>query len=148
MIQSEIYRVEDCIYYLESASSNEISLDVSLPSTFKLEFTMNSPSRSSTGGGQSAYIRLGETSSSGVWVGQGNSAGNHGIMVRPSTNKWCPTATVLNTDNNAVVTFDGSTLVYTCNNETVSTSTTNQSKMNAVIGTNNHRLKNVKLKPL
>ena len=109
---------------------------------------MNPPSRSSSGGGQSAYIRLGETSSSGVWVGQGNSAGNHGIMVRPSTNIWCPTATVLNTDNNAVVTFDGSTLSYTCNDETVTTTTSNLNLMNGIIGTNNHRLKNVKLKPL
>ena len=71
-------------------------------------------------------------------------------MVRPATNYWCPTATQL-ADNLAKVTYDGTTLTYTCNNESVSVNPSSSSLINKLYGilvVPKNSIKEVKIKPL
>ncbi len=133
----------DYWYYLATVTQNELTPNIELPSQFKLEFNLHPTSRSTTGGGGSAYVRLGETSNSGVWAGQGTSSGSHGLMPRGLNSIWCPSLSVLSIDNPVTITYDGNTITYTCNNETVSTTVSNLTKLNGIIGTNNHRLNNI-----
>lgn len=149
IISSEIY-VEDCTYYSTTEYSSTSDLNITLPSTFKLTFAFNPTNRSTSSGGNSVYVRMGTSSTNGIWVGQGTSSGNHGIMVRPSTNYWCNTVSNTGTWNSVECTFDGSTLLYKCNGESVSTSTTiaTLSKINGVAPTSKAHLKEIKLKPL
>ena len=149
IISSEIY-VEDCTYYSTTEYSSTSSLNITLPSTFKLTFAFNPTDRSTSSGGNSAYVRMGTSSTTGIWVGQGASNGNHGIMVRPSTNYWCNTVSNTGTWNSVECTFDGSTLLYKCNGESVSTSTSSSilSKINGVAPTSKAHLKEIKVKPL
>ena len=146
----EIFVVEDCVYYDTATYSSDASLDISLPSTFKLEFDLYPKSRSTSSGGVSHYVKCSRTSSAtDIWFGQGNSSGNHGIMVRPSTSSWCTSYTVLNTENHVVVTYDGSDVVYTCNNESKTVSNSIAfNKLYGVSATANGNLKNIKVKPL
>lgn len=94
-------------------------------------------------------MRIGESSTSGVWAGQLTSAGKHGLIPKPSgTAQYCPTYTVLNTDNHVTLTFNGTSITYACNNETVSLSASNLTKIDSVVPTTNVGLKNIKVKPL
>ena len=149
MFVSETYSIEDCTYADSNTYTSEASKDVSLPSTFKLEFDLYPKSRSTSSGGVSHYVRCTRNSATDIWFGQGTSSGSHGIMVRPSTNHWCTSYTVLNTDNHVTVTYDGSNIVYTCNNEskTVANSTA-FNKFSGLSATTNGNLKNIKIKPL
>lgn len=148
-MSSEIY-VEDCTYYSTTEYSTTASLNISLPSTFKLSFAFKPSDRSTSSGGNSAYVRMGTSSTTGIWVGQGTSSGNHGIMVRPSTNNWCSTVSQTATWNEVECTFDGSTLTYTCNEESVTTSTsiTTLDRINGAAPTSKCHLKELKIKPL
>ena len=147
---SDTVTVEDCTYYSTTEYSSTSSLDISLPSTFKLSFAFKPSDRTTSSGGNSAYVRMGTSSTRGIWVGQGASSGNHGIMVRPSTNTWCSSVSETATWNEVECTFDGSTLLYTCNNESVSTSTSisTLSKINGAAPTSKCHLKEIKVKPL
>lgn len=70
-------------------------------------------------------------------------------MPKPSgTTQYCTSNTVLNSDNHVTVIFDGTTATYTCNNETVSVSASNLSKIVEVAPTSNVGIKNIKIKPL
>ena len=148
----ETYGIEDCHYYSTTEykrNTDYITLDISLPSTFKLEYDIKPTSRSTSGWGSGCYLRLGATSNSGVWAGQLTSAGKHGLMPKPSgTTQYCTTNTVLNTDNHITVVYDGTTVTYTCNGESVSLSASNLTKINGVVPTANNGLKNIKIKPL
>lgn len=149
---SEIYEVEDCSYYSTTEykqNTDGITSNIALPSTFKLEYDITPTSRSTSERGSSSYLRIGADSNSGVWAGQLTSAGKHGLMPKPSgTTQYCTSNTVLNTANHITVVYDGSTVSYTCNNETVTLSASNLSKINAVVPTVNNGLKNIKVKPL
>lgn len=150
MFLQETYSIEDTVYYDTKTYTSDTSLDISLPSTFKLEFDLYPKSRSTSSGGVSHYLKLSRTSSqSDIWVGQGTSGGSHGIMVRPSTNNWVSSNTVLNTENHVVVTYNGSVVSYTCNNESKTVSNTVAfNKLYGVSSTTNGNVKNIKLKPL
>ena len=149
---SETYSIEDCKYYSTTEykqNTDGITLDISLPSTFKLEFDIKPTSRSTSGYGSGCYLRIGTTSSTGVWAGQLTSAGKHGLMPKPSgTTQYCTSYTVLSTDNHITIVFDGSTASYTCNDESVSLSASSLTKINGVVPTANNGLKNIKIKPL
>jgi hypothetical protein len=152
MFVSETYTLEDCNYYSTTEykqNTDGITLDIALPSTFKLEFDIKPTSRSTSGYGSGCYLRIGATSSSGVWAGQLTSAGKHGLMPKPSgTTQYCTSNTVLSTDNHITIVFDGSTASYTCNGESVSLSVSSLTKINGVVPTANNGLKNIKIKPL
>ena len=150
---SEIYSLEDCNYYSPteySTNTNLTPIGVSLPAnSFKLEFDIKPTSRSTSGWGSSSYLRIGSDEDNGLWVGQGTSAGKHGLMVRPgSSSYFCTDNTVLNTDNHITVIYQNGTATYSCNNETVSASASNLSKIVGASTTVNNHLKNIKVKPL
>ena len=149
---SESITIEDCLYYSTTEykeDSSGIGLDIALPSTFRLEYDIKPTSRSTSGFGSTSYLRVGTDSSNGLWIGQLTSAGRHGLMPKPSgTTQYCTSDTVLNTDNHITVVFDGTTATYTCNNESVSLSASNLTKINEVMPTANNGLKNIKVKPL
>ncbi|MBR3214273.1 MAG: Ig-like domain repeat protein [Methanosphaera sp.] len=149
---SETYSIEDCKYYSTTEykqNTDGITLDISLPSTFKLEYDIKPTSRSTSGYGSGCYLRIGADSNSGVWAGQLTSAGKHGLMPKPSgTTQYCTSNTVLSTDNHITIVFDGSTASYTCNDESVSLSASSLTKINGVVPTANNGLKNIKIKPL
>lgn len=145
---SKTYEIQDCNYADNNTYTSEVSKNISLPSTFKLEFDLYPKSRSTNSGGVAHYIKMTRTGTTDIWVGQGTSSGSHGIMVRPSTNYWCTSLTSLNTENHVVVTYDGTTLTYTCNNESKSVSTTSLSTISGLASTSNGNIKNVKVKPL
>ena len=151
-VVSSAVSVEDCNYYSTTEykqNGDYISLNIPLPSTFKLEFDIKPTSRSTSGWGSGCYLRLGADSDNGIWAGQLTSAGRHGLMPKPTgTTQYCTSNTVLSEDNHITVLFDGTTATYTCNNETVTISTSNLSKINAVVPTSNNGLKNIKIKPL
>ena len=70
-------------------------------------------------------------------------------MPKPSgTTQYCTSNTVLNTDNHVTVTFNGSLVNYTCNNESVSLSASNLGKVVEVVPTANTGIKNIKVKAL
>ncbi len=152
MFVSETYAIEDCSYYSTTEykqNTDGITLNIALPSTFKLEYDITPTSRSTSGWGSGSYLRIGADSNSGVWAGQLTSAGKHGLMPKPSgTTQFCTSNTVLNTANHITVVYDGSTVSYTCNNETVTLSASNLSKINGIVPTMNNGLKNIKVKPL
>jgi hypothetical protein len=152
IILQETYSLEDFSYYSTTEykqNTDGITLDIALPSTFKLEFDIKPTSRSTSGYGSGCYLRLGANSNSGVWAGQLTSAGKHGLMPKPSgTTQYCTSNTVLSEDNHITVVFDGTTVTYTCNDETVSVSASNLSKINGVVPTANNGLRNIKIKPL
>lgn len=149
---SETYSIEDCKYYSTTEykqNTDGITLDISLPSTFKLEYDIKPTSRSTSGYGSGCYLRIGADSNSGVWAGQLTSAGKHGLMPKPNgTTQYCTSNTVLSTDNHITIVFDGSTASYTCNDESVSLSASSLTKINGVVPTANNGLKNIKIKPL
>ena len=146
-LSSETYSIMDYWYNGTTEYSSETTLNVSLPSAFKLTFDFKPTDRSTSSGGNSTYIRLGESSSTGIWVGQGTSGGYHGLMVRPSTNHWCNSLSNTGVWNSVECTFDGSTLTYTCNNESVSVTTTSStlSKINGVVPTSKAHLRNIRV---
>ena len=145
----ETFVVEDCTYYDTVTYTSETTKNISVPSNFKLEFDLYPKSRSTSGGGVSHYVKLTRPSTTDMWFGQGTSSGNHGIMVRPSTNHWCSSLTTLNTDNHVVVTYDGSNVLYTCNGESKSVSYSNGfGVISGISSTSNGNLKNLKIKPL
>ena len=153
MFVSEIFSIQDCHYYstveYSTPSDDGTSLNIPLPSTFQLEFDITPTSRSTSGWGSSGYIRIGVDKNTGLWIGQLTSAGRHGLMPKPSgTTQYCTSNSVLNTDNHITVSFNGSTAQYTCNNESVSLSASNLSKIVSVLPTNNVHVKNIKVKPL
>ena len=119
-----------------------------MPSNFKLEFDLHPKSRSTSSGGVSHYVKLTRPSTTDMWFGQGTSSGNHGIMVRPSTNYWCSSLTTLNTDNHVVITYDGSNVLYTCNGESKSVFNNAFGVISGISSTSNGNLKNLKIKPL
>lgn len=152
MSVTETYVLEDCKYYSTTEykqNTDGITLDIALPSTFKLEYDIKPTSRSTSGWGSSCYLRIGESSNAGVWAGQLTSAGKHGLMPKPSgTTQYCTSNTVLSTDNHITILFDGSSVSYTCNGESVSLSASSLTKINGVVPTANNGLKNIKIKPL
>ena len=145
----QTFVVEDCTYYDTVTYTSETTKNISVPSNFKLEFDLYPKSRSTSSGGVSHYVKLTRPSTTDMWFGQGTSSGNHGIMVRPSTNYWCSSLTTLNTDNHVVVTYDGSNVLYTCNGESNSVSYSNGfGVISGISSTRNGNLKNLKIKPL
>ena len=145
----QTFVVEDCTYYDTVTYTSETIKNISVPSNFKLEFDLYPKSRSTSSGGVSHYVKLTRPSTTDMWFGQGTSSGNHGIMVRPSTNLWCSSLTTLNTDNHVVVTYDGSTVIYTCNGESKSVSNSNAfGVISGISSTSKGNLKNLKIKPL
>ena len=145
----QTFVVEDCTYYDTVTYTSETTKNISVPSNFKLEFDLYPKSRSTSGGGVSHYVKLTRPSTTDMWFGQGTSSGNHGIMVRPSTNYWCSSLTTLNNDNHVVVTYDGSNVLYTCNGESNSVSYSNGfGVISGISSTRNGNLKNLKIKPL
>ena len=147
MFVSETYSIMDYWYNGTTEYSSETTLNVSLPSAFKLTFDFKPTDRGTSGGGNSTYVRMGSSSTTGIWVGQGTSSGNHGIMVRPSTNTWCSSLSQTGTWNSVECTFDGSTLTYNCNNESVTTTTTSDvlTKINGVVVTRKAHVRNIKV---
>ena len=148
ILVSKRYEIQDCTYADNNTYTSEVSKNISLPSNFKLEFDLYPKSRSTDSGGVAHYIKMTRTGTTDIWVGQGTSGGSHGIMVRPSTNYWCTSSTLLNTENHVVVTYDGTTLTYTCNNESKSVSTTALNTISGLASTSNGNIKNLKVKPL
>lgn len=155
MFLTKTYSIEDCTWYHSSAyTTTDIEgttypIGVDLPSKYELSFIFHPTDRVTSGGGDSGYVRLGQTNE-GIWVGQGNTSGNHGIMVRPSSNSWCSSISQL-ADNLAKVTYDGTNLSYTCNGETVSVIPSSSSvvnKLNGVTVVPKNSIKEVKVKPL
>ena len=145
----QTFVVEDCTYYDTVTYTSDTPKNISVPSNFKLEFDLYPKSRSTSSGGVSHYVKLTRPSTTDMWFGQGTSSGNHGIMVRPSTNYWCSSLTTLNNDNHVVVTYDGSTVLYTCNGESQSVSYSNGfGVISGISSTSNGNLKNLKIKPL
>ena len=145
----QTFVVEDCTYYDTVTYTSETIKNISVPSNFKLEFDLYPKSRSTSGGGVSHYVKLTRPSTTDMWFGQGTSSGNHGIMVRPSTNYWCSSLTTLNNDNHVVVTYDGSNVLYTCNGESKSVSYSNGfGVISGISSTSKGNLKNLKIKPL
>ena len=145
----QTFVVEDCTYYDTVTYTSDTTKNISVPSNFKLEFDLYPKSRSTSSGGVSHYVKLTRPSTTDMWFGQGTSSGNHGIMVRPSTNYWCSSLTTLNTDNHVVVTYDGSNVLYTCNGESKSVSYSNGfGVISGISSTSNGNLKNIKIKPL
>ena len=145
----QTFVVEDCTYYDTVTYTSETTNNISVPSNFKLEFDLYPKSRSTSSGGVSHYVKLTRPSTTDMWFGQGTSSGNHGIMVRPSTNYWCSSLTTLNNDNHVVVTYDGSNVLYTCNGESNSVSYSNGfGVISGISSTRNGNLKNLKIKPL
>lgn len=145
---SDEIQITDYWYKIDTITSDELTPNIELPSQFKIEFNLHPNNRSTSSGGNSAYIRLGETSSTGIWVGQGTSSGSHGLMPRGKNSIWCPTTSILSVDNPVTVIYDGNTITYTCNNETVNTTISNLTKLNGIIGTVNHRLNSIKITKL
>ena len=142
------YTIEDCNCYSATEYSSERPMLIPLPNQFKLEFDIKPTNRSTSSDGNNGYIRIGEDSNNGVWVGQMTSGGYHGIISKPSsTATYCPTITNLDW-NHIIVIFDGETVSYTCNNETVTTSASNLTKINGLVTTSYEHLKNIKVKPL
>lgn len=145
----QTFVVEDCTYYDTVTYTSETTKNISVPSNFKLEFDLYPKSRSTSSGGVSHYVKLTRPSTTDMWFGQGTSSGNHGIMVRPSTNYWCSSLTTLNTDNHVVVTYDGSNVLYTCNGESKSVVYSDGfGVISGISSTSNGNLKNLKIKPL
>ena len=145
--------IQDYWYYSTTEYKEDsygVALDISLPSTFKVEYDITPTSRSTSGWGSSAYMRIGTDSNTGIWCGQLTSAGRHGIMPKPSgTTQYCTSNTVLNTENHITVTYDGTTVTYTCNGETVTlTGASNLTKINGVVPVRNNGLKNITVKAL
>ena len=150
---SETYSIQDYHYYstveYSTPSDDGTSLNIPLPSAFQLEFDITPTSRSTSGWGSSGYIRIGADKNTGLWIGQLTSAGRHGLMPKPSgTTQYCTSNSVLDTDNHITVSFNGVTAQYTCNNESVSLSASNLSKIVSVSPTSNVHVKNIKVKPL
>lgn len=145
----QTFVVEDCTYYDTVTYTSETTKNISVPSNFKLEFDLYPKSRSTSSGGVSHYVKLTRPSTTDMWFGQGTSSGNHGIMVRPSTNYWCSSLTTLNTDNHVVVTYDGSNVLYTCNGESKSVVYSDGfGVISGISSTSKGNLKNLKIKPL
>ena len=134
-------------YYNDTQYVGDVVLNISLPPVWKLEFILSPTDRSTSGGGNSHYIKLEDSEGNQYWVGQGTSAGSHGIMVRPSTNLWCNSNTTIGV-NNVTVTYDGSTLTYTCNGESVNASVSNITAIVGVTATYKGRLRGIKVTKL
>jgi len=152
---TETYGIEDCTFYHSSAyttsdiGSATYPIGVDLPSTYELSFIFHPTDRQTSGGGNSAYIKLGQTDND-IWVGQGTTSGSHGIMVRPSSNHWCSTISQI-ADNLAKLTYNGTNLTYECNNETVSVTPSSSSLINrlrSVVVVPKNPIKEIKVKPL
>lgn len=150
MFVSETYELEDWYWYsieeYSTPSDSGTPIDISLPSTFKLEFDIVPTSRSTTSWGSTSYLRIGTDSNNGLWIGQLTSGGRHGIMPKPNgTTQYCTNNTILNTDNHIIFTFDGETGTYICNNESVSVPISSIPKIISVTPTHNNPLKNIKV---
>lgn len=152
MFSSETYSLEDCLYYktTEYSGTNMTTLNITMPSTFKLEFDFKPTSRSSA----SSYVEVGTSTTNCLVIGQITSSGTHGIWVRVNNNysstNPAPTSSVLSTDNHVTFTFDGTDCSYTCNSETVTCSKPSYDleKLLRVAPYTNNKLKNIKIKPL
>ena len=148
---SDETQVTDYWYYshAEYQTNDYTSINIELPTIFKLEFDITPTTRSTSGWGSGSYLRVGTNDNTGIWIGQLTSGGRHGIMPKPSgTTQYCQSDTVLNADNHIILTYNGTTAVYTCNNESVTVNVSNLTKLVTVASTINNHLKNIKVTKL
>jgi hypothetical protein len=77
VVLQETYAIEDCWYYstTEYTGTSVSTLDISLPSTFSVDFDIKPTSRSSA----SSYVEIGASTTNCLVVGQITSGGVNGI---------------------------------------------------------------------
>ena len=152
ILLQEIYEVQDCWYYntTEYSSNSPTTLNISLPSTYTVDFDIKPTSRSSA----SSYVEIGTNTNNCLVIGQITSGGVSGIWVR-TNNSYSSTNpvtsnTVLNDWNSVHFEFDGTTCTYTLNGETVTCSKPSYdlATLLRVYPQSNNHLKNIKVKAL
>ena len=151
MSLQETYTIEDLVYYNTNEYSSQSSLNISLPSTFTIEFDVKPTSRTSA----SAFVGLGTSTTNQLIVGQMTSAGSCGVRNRTNnsytTQQAFTTSSTLNSDNHFKLTFDGTDWIAYYGSETLTNSKPSAydlSKLVEVYPTSNCKLKNIKIKAL
>ena len=151
ILLQEIFVLEDLVYYNTNEYSSQASLNISLPSTFTIEFDVKPTSRTNA----SAFVGLGTSTTNELIVGQMTSAGSCGVRNRTNnsytTQQAFTTSSTLNSDNHFKLTFDGTDWIAYYGSETLTNSKPSAydlSKLVEVYPTLNCKLKNIKVKAL
>ena len=150
MFQSEIYSVEDCIYYHESAfTSTQDNFNVALPSNFEISFKVRRTSNS----GNSSYIEVGGDIGNTALFGQVGGRGNSALWLYDSEGSSQYTETAIGTtpqNQDSLFTWVKNGSSHTISMNDTSATTTNSlthSKVRKISITNN-QMKELKIKPL
>lgn len=144
IISSEIY-VEDCIKYYSDTYSSSSIVNFTLPTNYKIEFTIFSDSSTSTssGSGNTAFIRF--DTSSGAYVGKGATS-NRNISMNTIA---LPNTIPVSVDTTYSFSKTNGTLALSDGTDTVTSSTVSSyTKIYSLNGSSNGKLKTIKVKPL
>ena len=154
MFSSETYTIEDCLKYNSNTYSANDTFNYTLPSTFKIEIDF----LISTVSNNSAYLRVGESTSRTLLVGKvGSTDSVWKTTVRtsstgsgdvPYTGNSISTSSSFQTKT---ITFDGTTFSF----EGTSVTNFNGVSLDKLVdfgtwksGTTSGQIKNIKIKPL
>ena len=147
----EIFVIEDCTYYNPNQVSGSRTFNVSLPSTFTLEYVLKQGNSSYS----SPYIDIGDSTNNRMLIGQYTRAGLNGLIVykSSSTNYQYSTNIPVGQENLISFSYDGTDYTYSLNNGTpmvVSDKGITLSKLMHQEGANttSNYIKDIKIKPL
>lgn len=136
---TKTFAVEDCNKYWGTIQAgSEIAVDYSLPSSFKLEFTIFSSAP--TTAPSVSLLRF--NASNGIWLGKGSSGSANITLFGTAFGSISA-----NTEYNYVLTYEGSVASLT-DGTTTKTSTQSLTKLYSLASTSNSILKEIKVKPL
>lgn len=144
----ETYSIQDCILYDSNEYYSQQSLDISLPSAFKITWDSNRKASVNS----NCILYVGTDTNNYVQCGTYGSGGNNGIQERINGNWQTAQRTTdapLNTLQSNTLTYSNGTLSYSNGSQTVSlTPTVSLAKLFTIYGNTNGLVTNIKVKPL
>lgn len=141
---SEIFSIEDCLRVFPNSYTSQVSVNLSLPTNWQIQFILNSSSYNTSGSRENVcYVRF--DSSSGGYVGKGATTSRN-ITCSP-INKTLNTIPI-DTDVEYILTKVNNVLTLTDGTDTVSGSTTSCTNLNHFKATSDGIVKNIRVKPL
>jgi len=142
---SETYTLEDCLRVFPNTYTSQISVNLSLPTNWQIQFILNSSSYNVSSGSREnvGYVRF--DSATGGYVGKGGS-GSRNITCSPisKTLNQIP----IDTDVEYTLTKVNNVLTLTDGTDTVSGSTTSCTNLNHFKASSDGIMKNIRIKPL
>ena len=135
---SKTYSIEDCVKYWDTLPNADQDVQYSLPSRFKLEFTIFSPNL--TQSPSVAFLRF--NSSNGGFVGKGSNSS--GTIYFFGTTFSTISA---NTDYEYSLSYENGSVTLT-DGTTTKTSSQTLTSIYRISSWDNAKLKNIKIKPL